>query len=72
MTAQALPICAAVIGALGVRRISVGSTLARVAWGAFMRAAKQIAGEGRFAFADAVPHAELNRFFREDTQKRLP
>jgi 2-methylisocitrate lyase-like PEP mutase family enzyme len=60
------------IGALGVRRISVGSTLARVAWGAFTRAAKQIAGEGRFAFADAVPHAELNRFFREDTQKRLP
>jgi 2-methylisocitrate lyase-like PEP mutase family enzyme len=60
------------IGALGVRRISVGSTLARVAWGAFMRAAREIADEGRFAFADAVPHAELNRFFREDTQKRLP
>jgi 2-methylisocitrate lyase-like PEP mutase family enzyme len=59
------------IAALGVRRISVGSTLARVAWGAFMRAAKQISGEGRFAaFADAVPHAELNGLFREDMRKR--
>jgi hypothetical protein len=42
-----------------------------VAWGAFVRAAKQIAGEGRFdAFADAAPHAELNPFFRDDMKKR--
>jgi 2-methylisocitrate lyase-like PEP mutase family enzyme len=61
------------IAALGVRRISVGSTLARVAWGAFMRAARQIADAGRFsAFADAVPHAELNSFFHADTKKRSP
>jgi 2-methylisocitrate lyase-like PEP mutase family enzyme len=59
------------LAALGVRRISVGGTLARVAWGAFMRAAKQIAGEGRFtAFAQAVPHPELNGFLREDARKR--
>ncbi|MDX6558274.1 MAG: hypothetical protein QOF72_1323, partial [Blastocatellia bacterium] len=31
---------------LGVRRISVGSALARVAWGAFMRAAQNIAETG--------------------------
>ena len=40
---------------LGVRRISVGSSLARVAWGAFIRAAKDIASAGTFdAFADSA------------------
>ena len=34
---------------LGVRRISVGSALSRVAWGAFLSAARQIADDGRFA-----------------------
>jgi 2-methylisocitrate lyase-like PEP mutase family enzyme len=49
---------------LGVRRISVGSALARVAWGAFLRAAKQIAASGDFAgLADATPFAELNDVF---------
>lgn len=46
---------------LGVRRISVGSALARVAWGAFMRAAQSIAETGSFeAFAEAAPFGELN------------
>jgi len=59
------------LAGLGVRRISVGGALARVAWGAFMRAARQIAGEGRFdAFADAVPMAEINGFFRDDLKGR--
>ena len=50
---------------LGVRRISVGSTLARVAWGAFIRAAKEIANEGTFgAFGDAASGVELNNLFR--------
>lgn len=50
---------------LGVRRISVGSTLSRVAWGAFLHAARDIAATGRFdSFADAVPFAELNGMFR--------
>ena len=41
---------------VGVRRISVGSALARVAWGAFMRAARSIAETGTFdALADAAP-----------------
>jgi 2-methylisocitrate lyase-like PEP mutase family enzyme len=50
---------------LGVRRISVGSGLAAVAWGAFIRAARSIATTGRFddAFAKAVPTAELNETF---------
>lgn len=49
---------------LGVRRVSVGSALARVAWGAFIRAARSIATTGSFdAFADAVPFAELDGLF---------
>jgi 2-methylisocitrate lyase-like PEP mutase family enzyme len=53
------------LAALGVRRISVGCGLARTAWGAFMRAAKQIAENGRFdGFADAAPSADMNRMFR--------
>lgn len=38
---------------LGVRRISVGGTLARAAWGGWLRAAEEIAGAGTFgAFTD--------------------
>jgi 2-methylisocitrate lyase-like PEP mutase family enzyme len=49
---------------LGVRRISVGSALARTAWAAFMRAARQIAEAGEFdGLAGAAPFAELNRLF---------
>ena len=59
------------LAALGVRRISVGSSLARVAWGAFIRAARTIASEGSFdGFADAVPFPELNAFFRDDAKRR--
>jgi 2-methylisocitrate lyase-like PEP mutase family enzyme len=54
------------LAALGVRRLSVGSGLARAAWGAFIRAARAIASEGRFdVLAEGVSHAELNRFFRD-------
>jgi 2-methylisocitrate lyase-like PEP mutase family enzyme len=51
---------------LGVRRISVGSALARVAWGAFIRAAQNIAETGSFEnFAGAAPFAELNNLFEK-------
>jgi 2-methylisocitrate lyase-like PEP mutase family enzyme len=59
------------LAGLGVRRVSVGSALSRVAWGAFMRASKEIAAEGRFdAFANGVPMAEINGFFRADLKER--
>jgi len=46
---------------LGVRRISVGSALARVAWGAFIRAAQSIVETGSFdGFAEAASFGELN------------
>lgn len=45
---------------LGVRRISVGSALARVAWGAFMRSAKSIKETGSFdSFAEAGSFSEI-------------
>jgi 2-methylisocitrate lyase-like PEP mutase family enzyme len=51
---------------LGVRRISVGGALARVAWSGFLRAAKEIHEAGTFtAFADATPFAELNGLFAQ-------
>lgn len=51
---------------LGVRRISVGSALARVAWGAFVRAAQSIAATGSFEeFDDAFSFDELNGVFRK-------
>jgi 2-methylisocitrate lyase-like PEP mutase family enzyme len=56
---------------MGVRRISVGSSLARAAWGGFIRAARAIAEEGSFAgFDSCVPFPELNGFFREDLKTR--
>jgi 2-methylisocitrate lyase-like PEP mutase family enzyme len=48
---------------LGVRRISVGSALARVAWGAFLRAAKGLLAGSFDALGDAAPFAELNELF---------
>lgn len=49
--------------ALGVRRVSVGGALARVAWGGFMQAAQALA-QGRFdGFGDAASGAQLNALF---------
>jgi len=56
---------------LGVRRISVGAALARVAWGAFLRAAEEMAGPGTFQeLAEAATFARLNAFFTEDVRRR--
>ena len=53
------------LGALGVRRVSVGGALARAAWGGFMRAAQSLAN-GRFdGFTDAASGAQLNAQFRD-------
>jgi 2-methylisocitrate lyase-like PEP mutase family enzyme len=51
-------------GALGVRRISVGGALARMAWTGFMKASKEMAEKGTFGeFANGYPGGELNRMF---------
>lgn len=58
------------IAAMGVRRISVGGSLSRVAWTAFTRAAQEIASRGTFtAFDGLMPNAELNTFFSADRKR---
>jgi len=53
------------LAGLGVRRISLGSALARAAWGAVDRAARALAERGDFTgLADVMPVADLNGFFR--------
>ena len=54
------------VEALGVRRISVGGALARMAWAGFLQGAKTIAEKGRFdAFAYAASGKDLNAAFSE-------
>jgi 2-methylisocitrate lyase-like PEP mutase family enzyme len=43
---------------LGVRRISVGGTLARTAWAGFLQAAQEIAGEGTFSRFAGLPDVD--------------
>lgn len=43
---------------LGVRRISVGGTLARTAWAGFLQAAQEIAGDGTFAGFEQLPNVD--------------
>ncbi|QVM95671.1 MULTISPECIES: oxaloacetate decarboxylase [unclassified Pseudomonas] len=53
------------VQALGVKRISVGSSLARAAYGAFFNAAQQIHDQGCFDYADqALSFDQLNQLFR--------
>lgn len=55
----------AALEGIGVRRVSVGSALARAAYGAFLRAAREIHHDGSFRFADdAIPFAEINAMFK--------
>lgn len=49
---------------IGVKRISLGSTLARAAFGAFLRAAQEMREQGTFHFAGhAIAYKELNELF---------
>ena len=51
--------------ALGVRRISVGGSLARSAWSGFMKAAREMAEQGTFTeLAHGYPGGELNKMFQ--------
>jgi len=49
---------------LGVRRISVGGSLARMAWAGFIKAAKEMAEKGTFTELGAgYPGGDLNKMF---------
>jgi 2-methylisocitrate lyase-like PEP mutase family enzyme len=59
------------LAALGVRRISVGGSLARAAWRGAMAAAREIAETGTFGgFADLPSGAELNQLFAGHARQR--
>jgi len=52
------------LGDLGVKRVSLGSSLARAAFGALLRASREVRDSGTFTFSrDAMPYAELNALF---------
>ena len=52
------------LASIGVRRISVGGALGRVAWTGFLQAAKEIAERGTFAeLGRAMPFPEINTKF---------
>ena len=52
------------LAGMGVRRISVGGSLARAAYGAMMRGAREIMSDGTFTYAEhALPNGELNGIF---------
>jgi 2-methylisocitrate lyase-like PEP mutase family enzyme len=58
------------IAAMGVRRISVGGSLARVAMHAFIRVATEIAKQGKFdGFDGLITNQELNKFFSNDRKQ---
>jgi 2-methylisocitrate lyase-like PEP mutase family enzyme len=64
MGLQGAPLSLAEPSRIGVRRVSVGSALSRVALGAFLRAAREMREHGSFGFADgAVSYAELSAIF---------
>jgi 2-methylisocitrate lyase-like PEP mutase family enzyme len=44
--------------ALGIRRVSVGGTLARTAWAGFLAAAEEIATEGTFSRFTGLPNVD--------------
>lgn len=71
MSAPAHDLSLARLAELGVRRVSLGSALARVAWGAFLRAAKDIAETGSFeGLAGAASFGELDDLFQLHAKSR--
>ncbi|HXU46698.1 MAG TPA: isocitrate lyase/phosphoenolpyruvate mutase family protein [Thermoanaerobaculia bacterium] len=63
VSAPAPGLSVAQLADLGVRRISVGSALARVAWGGFIRAARDLAAGSFEGLAGAASFAELEALF---------
>ena len=59
------------LAALGVRRISVGGTLARVAMHAFIKSATEIAKEGKFdSFAGIDAECRTQQFLQPTTARK--
>ena len=55
----------------GVKRISVGASFARAAFGAFVAAANEVINDGSFTYADsAIGFTEMNAFFGRGDSER--
>src|SRR5271168_115544 len=66
MGLQGARLSLAELSAIGVKRVSIGSSLARAALGAFLSASREMREHGTFNFADdAVPSREITAIFKE-------
>jgi 2-methylisocitrate lyase-like PEP mutase family enzyme len=64
MPLQGVRLSLAELSEIGVRRISVGSALSRVALGAFLRAAREMREKGTFDFSnEAISYRDLSAMF---------
>jgi 2-methylisocitrate lyase-like PEP mutase family enzyme len=64
MGLQGVQLSLAALSTLGVKRVSVGSALARAALGAFLHAAEEMRDHGTFTFADqAVSYRDISARF---------
>ena len=64
------PFTVAELSEAGVRRISVGGSFARAAFGALLRAAQEVKTAGTFGYAAAaMPGADITRLMSEDRPK---
>ena len=64
MGSPALKVGLAELAELGVKRVSLGSNLARVAYGAFFRAAEDLLCGDLTATQRAMPFDRINDLFR--------
>jgi 2-methylisocitrate lyase-like PEP mutase family enzyme len=65
MGLQGVQLSLAALSAIGVKRVSVGSALARAALGAFLRAGREMREHGTFTFAeDAVSFRDIMAMFK--------
>ena len=66
MGMEGVTLTVADLEALGVKRISVGGSFARAAYGAFLRAAKEVQEKGSFGYADeAISGRDITRLLRK-------
>jgi 2-methylisocitrate lyase-like PEP mutase family enzyme len=64
MGLQGVQLNLAELSAIGVKRVSVGSALTRAAFGAFLRAAREMREHGTFTFAEeAVSYRDISAMF---------
>jgi 2-methylisocitrate lyase-like PEP mutase family enzyme len=67
MALKGVELSVAELAAMGVKRISVGSALARSALSALLRGAREMKEYGTFRFADdAEPFRTINSLFTSD------